>query len=93
MTYEFARKLHNGQNLPTRGSLIILSGLFNVPIEQLELLVQEDKCSAEYGPGVASILFDPVRRPLVEGISNLSDNDQRKVFRLLHDLLEAIRAR
>lgn len=93
LTYEFVRKLLRGQNLPTHSSVVLISRIFDAPAEELKLLVQEDKCATEYGRAVASVLFHPTLRSLIEKMSKLGDDEREHVLRLLHDLLEAVRAR
>jgi transcriptional regulator with XRE-family HTH domain len=92
LTYEFIRKLVRGYNLPTRGSLIILSRIFGIDVDWLESLVKEDKLAQEFGRETARILSNPDTKALVAGMAELDDAGKIKVLDLLNELLERVDA-
>ena len=92
LTYEFIRRLVRGYNLPTRGSLIIMSRVFGVDLDWLESLVKEDKLAQEFGRETAAILSNPDTRALVAGMAELDDAGKIKILDLLNELLEQVDA-
>lgn len=91
LTYEFARKLVRGYNLPTRGSMIIMASLFGVQVTRLEEFAQEDRMTAEFGPEITSIIINPETRTLVSGLAELNEAERQEVLSLLQKLLKNAR--
>lgn len=89
LTYEFVRKLVRGLNLPTQGSVILLSKIFKVPVEQIEDWVKEAKLGSLVGNDVAALMFNPETKALVSGLAELDDAQKREVLSLVLKYVKA----